>query len=148
MGQAEVIVFPDMYDRYNYLLSEDNKVFIRGRVNASDDNDAKLICEGIKGFNEVNKVAWVIFDSKDSFLENENKLYEILDMSNGDDNVWIYIKDGHLTKGLDNRYNISVGDDIINSLKKSFGDDKIKVQPGKVKFDSLRRNNRNYNRTY
>ncbi len=146
VGQAEVIVFPDMYDRYNYLISEDNKVFIRGRVNASDDNDAKLICEGIKGFNEVNKVAWIIFDSKDSFLEKENKLYEILDMSNGDDNVWIYIKDGHLTKGLDNRYNISIGDDIINSLKKSFGDDKIKVQPGKVKFDSLRRNNRNYNR--
>jgi UDP-3-O-[3-hydroxymyristoyl] glucosamine N-acyltransferase len=43
---------------------------------------------------------------------------------------------------------ISVGDDIINNLKKTFGDDKIKIQPGKVKFDSLRRNNRNYNRTY
>ncbi|HAQ51831.1 MAG TPA: DNA polymerase III subunit alpha, partial [Lachnospiraceae bacterium] len=140
VGQAEVIVFPNIYDTCQYLLREDNKVLIRGRVNASDDNDAKLICEGMKGFDEVNKVAWVIFDSKESFEENENNLYKVLDKSTGDDNVWIYIKEGHLTKGLGNRYNISIGDEIINTLKKTFGDDRIKVQSAKVKFDSIRRN--------
>ena len=44
-----------------------------------------------------------------------------------------------MTKGLDNRYNISVNEEIVDDLKKSFGEERVKIQPAKVKFDTRRR---------
>ena len=111
-----------------------------GRVNAADDKDAKLICEGIVPFEEVGSVAWVIFDNKELFAENENKLYNILGESQGTDRVCIFIKDGHLVKELGPNKCISIEDGIVDKLRATFGNDKVRVQPAKYKFNSNRRN--------
>ena len=42
IGNVEVVVFPQMYERYSTLLVEDAKVFIRGRVSLEEDKDGKL----------------------------------------------------------------------------------------------------------
>ena len=41
IGNVEVVVFPQVYERYNTLLTEDAKVFIRGRVSLEEDKDGK-----------------------------------------------------------------------------------------------------------
>ena len=140
VGQAEVIVFPDKYEKYRGVINEDSKVLVRGRVNASDDKDAKLICEGMVSFEDVGSVAWIIFDNKEVFAENENKLYNILGKSHGDDKVCIFIKEGHLVKKLGPNYSISVEDGIVGELETAFGDDKVKLQPAKYNFNANRRN--------
>ena len=140
VGQGEVIVFPDQYERNRNAIKEDAKVLVSGRVNAADDKDAKLICEGIVPFEEVGSVAWVIFDNKELFAENENKLYNILGESQGTDRVCIFIKDGHLVKELGPNKCISIEDGIVDKLRATFGNDKVRVQPAKYKFNSNRRN--------
>ena len=140
VGQGEVIVFPDQYERNRNVIKEDAKVLLYGRVNAADDKDAKLICEGIVPFEEVGSVAWVIFDNKELFAENENKLYNILGESQGTDRVCIFIKDGHLVKELGPNKCISIEDGIVDKLRATFGNDKVRVQPAKYKFNSNRRN--------
>ena len=140
VGQGEVIVFPDQYERNRNAIKEDAKVLVSGRVNAADDKDAKLICEGIVPFEEVGSVAWVIFDNKELFAENENKLYNILGESQGTDRVCIFIKDGHLVKELGPNKCISIEDGIVDKLRTTFGNDKVRVQPAKYKFNSNRRN--------
>ena len=53
MGNVEVVVFSRDYERYNTLLQEEAKLFIRGRVSAEEDKDAKLLCEQIVTFEEA-----------------------------------------------------------------------------------------------
>ena len=53
VGNVEVVVFPGEYERYGPLLTEDAKIFVRGRVNLEEDKDGKLICEQIVSFEEA-----------------------------------------------------------------------------------------------
>lgn len=53
VGSVEVVVFPRDYEQYSALLTDDAKIFIRGRVSVEEDKDAKLICEQIAGFEEA-----------------------------------------------------------------------------------------------
>ena len=53
IGNVEVVVFPQVYERYNTLLTEDAKVFIRGRVSLEEDKDGKLICDQIISFEDA-----------------------------------------------------------------------------------------------
>ena len=53
IGNVEVVVFPQVYERYNTLLVEDAKVFIRGRVSLEEDKDGKLICDQIISFEDA-----------------------------------------------------------------------------------------------
>ncbi|MCD7746467.1 MAG: DNA polymerase III subunit alpha [Lachnospiraceae bacterium] len=50
VGSVEVVVFPRDYENYNRYLTEDNKVFVRGRVSCEDDRPSKLICERVWPF--------------------------------------------------------------------------------------------------
>ncbi|MCD7819348.1 MAG: DNA polymerase III subunit alpha [Lachnospiraceae bacterium] len=50
VGTVEVVVFPRDYETYNRYLTEENKVFVRGRVSCEDDRPSKLICERIWPF--------------------------------------------------------------------------------------------------
>ncbi|MCD7735948.1 MAG: DNA polymerase III subunit alpha, partial [Lachnospiraceae bacterium] len=52
VGTVEVVVFPSQYESYSQYLSEENKVFVRGRVNCEDDRPSKLISERIWPFEQ------------------------------------------------------------------------------------------------
>lgn len=53
VGNVEVVIFPQDYEKYGSLLQEDAKVFIKGRISVEEDKDGKLICEQIAGFEEA-----------------------------------------------------------------------------------------------
>ncbi|MCD8104980.1 MAG: DNA polymerase III subunit alpha [Lachnospiraceae bacterium] len=52
VGTVEVVVFPRDYETYNRYLTDDNKIFVRGRVSNEDDRPGKLICERIWPFEQ------------------------------------------------------------------------------------------------
>jgi len=53
VGNVEVIVFPRDYERYANLLTEDAKVFIKGRIAVEEEKDGKVICEQIATFEDA-----------------------------------------------------------------------------------------------
>ena len=55
VGSVEVVIFPRDYEQYSSLLTEDAKLFIRGRISVEEDKDAKLICEQIASFEDAAK---------------------------------------------------------------------------------------------
>lgn len=55
VGSVEVVVFPRDYEQYSALLTEDAKIFVRGRVSVEEDKDAKLICEQIASFDQASQ---------------------------------------------------------------------------------------------
>ena len=61
VGTVEVIVFPKDYERYQNLMEADAKIFIKGRINAEDEKDGKLICEQIFRFDDATREIWLQF---------------------------------------------------------------------------------------
>ena len=127
LGTVEVIVFPNSYEKYHDLLNEDEKVFITGRANVEEDKNGKIICEKIVAFDQVKRELWIQFETKESFEEKEQKLYEMLHDSDGKDTVVIYISSLKAMKCLPDNYNICANEELTGRLKKVFGEGNVKV---------------------
>ncbi len=125
VGQVEVIVFPNTYDKYQPILNEDSKVLIYGKVNVNDDADAKLICERMILLDDVPYDLWIRFDTREKYFESEAKLNNILSQSEGNDAVKIYIKDTKERKSLPANQNVSVKDGILPQLINEFGEENV-----------------------
>ena len=127
VGSVEVVVFPRDYEKNARLLVEDNKVFIRGRVNVEEERGAKLICEKMIGFEEIPKELWIKFDNKESFGEKEQELYEAIKSSDGNDSVVIYVEDIKAIKRLPSNRNVLANEMLVGQLTQQFGEGRVKI---------------------
>ena len=133
VGTVEVVIFPNDYERHQKNLSEDQKVYIRGRVSASEDQQAKLICEKIIPFDEIPKEIWIKFDSKEAYMQREQELYRILEPESGSDRITIFCAREKAVKKLENRYAVQGDDRVIDMLRNAFGEENVKLQQSILK---------------
>ena len=126
-GTVEVVVFPRDYEKYQQYLTEENKVFVRGRVSEEDDAASKLICEAVIPFDQTRKELWLQYESKADFLSREQELYELLGDSEGDDQVVIYCRKERAVKRLPQGRNIHIDSIILNRLTNYLGESCVKV---------------------
>lgn len=127
VGTIEVIVFPKDFEKNSTKIVEDNKIFIKGRVSAEEDKDAKLITESIIAFDEIPKKLWVQFKTKEEYEEKAPVLMEMLNSSDGRDPVMIYIVEGKAVKQLPPSNCVDASGDIAERLRAVFGDENIKI---------------------
>lgn len=127
LGSVEVIVFPKDYEKYHEKLTEDNKVFIKGRVSLEEDKDGKLICERVTPFDEVQRKLWIKFKTRQEYEENVGELYKMLADSDGQDGVVIYIEDPKSMKQLPPNKNVNADEKLISKLMGRFGNENIKI---------------------
>ena len=126
-GTVEVVVFPRDYEKYRQYLTEENKVFVRGRVSEEDDAASKLICEAVIPFDQTRKELWLQYEAKADFLSREQELYEMLGDSEGDDQVVIYCRKERAVKRLPQGRNIHINSIILNRLTNYLGESCVKV---------------------
>ncbi len=55
VGNVEIVVFPRDYEKYSSLLTEEARIFVKGRANVEEDKDGKLICEQVVTFEAVRE---------------------------------------------------------------------------------------------
>ncbi len=127
LGNVEVVVFPRDYEKNKMYLTEDRKVFVKGRVSEEDSNASKLICESIVPFDEMHKELWIQFPNKDAFLAEEEKLYERLRASQGNDSVIIYCAQEKAVKRLPASYRVHADTLLLERLMRCYGESRIKV---------------------
>ena len=127
LGSVEVIVFPKDYEKYHEKLTEDNKVFIKGRGSLEEDKDGKLICERVTPFDEVQRKLWIKFKTRQEYEENVGELYKMLADSDGQDGVVIYIEDPKSMKQLPPNKNVNADEKLISELMGKFGNENIKI---------------------
>lgn len=134
VGSVEVIIFPRDYERYQKYLSVDQKVYIRGRVSALEEQQAKLICENIIPFDEVTKEIWIKFDSKEAYMQREQELYRMLDGEDGNDRIVIFCARERAVKRLENRYAVKGDSRVIGMFGDAFGEENVKLQQSVLKW--------------
>ena len=127
LGTVEVVVFPNKYEQYRNLLEEDAKVFINGRVSLEEEQDGKLICDQIVRFEDTQKDIWVQFHDKESFLAYQQELLSALQLSDGKDEVVVYLKKERQIKRLGKRMSVKADEKLLNRLENLFGAGNIKV---------------------
>ena len=126
-GTLEIIVFPSQYERYQTLLNEDEKVFIRGKADVEDDKNGRLVCEAVYSFAQARSELWLQFDDRSAYEQKETKLFELLHDSDGADSVVIYLSAEKAMKRLGNQYNIQIRPEIVNILTNFLGKNNVKV---------------------
>jgi len=126
-GTMEVIIFPRDYEKYKYTLEIDNRVFIKGKVAVEEDKPAKLICQSITPFAEINKELWIKFSDKEAFLNNEKALYEIIKNYDGNDRITVYCEKEKAIKKLPQSQSVLIEDGLLENLRNAFLEENIKV---------------------
>ena len=127
MGSVEVVVFPRDYERYHQYLEEENVVFVKGRVSEEDEASSKLICEKVIPFGQKKQELWIQYPDKETFLQGEKMLYDMLASSDGNDEVIVYCKAERAVKRLPSNRNVNIEPGLLSRLMNYFGESCVKV---------------------
>lgn len=127
VGTVEIVVFPRDYEKYHAYLTEDAKIFVRGHANVEEEKNGKLICEKIYGFDDSKKELWLQFANLKEYEEKEKELFPLLDDSDGNDEVIIYIAQEKRMKRLARSHSVKADDRLVNVLTNFLGEGNVKV---------------------
>ena len=127
VGSIEVVIFPRDYEKNSAKLVEDSKVFIKGRVSAEEDKDAKLICEQITSFEEIARKVWIKFATKEEYEARSKELEELLWEHEGKDRVVIYTQNPKAMKELPPNWNVQASEELLQKLYEKFGVENVKL---------------------
>ncbi|MCI8550739.1 MAG: DNA polymerase III subunit alpha [Lachnospiraceae bacterium] len=127
VGTVEVLVFPKDYEANRAVLTEDNKVFVRGRVSLGDEAKGKLICEKIIPFDGLPKTLWIQFADKASYFTGEKELLGLLSGSDGNDRVGIFLQKERAKKLLGASCMVQADTGLLEKLSLKYGKENVKV---------------------
>ena len=128
VGSVEVIVFPREYEKYKQLLTEDARLFVKGRAQLEEEKDGKVIASEICGFEDMPKRLVITFADKATYLRRAKELEEMLADSEGKDRVLIVCQAENVYKQLPPNESIKVTEELLQKLGDAFGSDALKVE--------------------
>lgn len=147
-GAIEVIIFPQLLQKYNQILNEDDIVYIKGTLSIKEDENAKLIAREIKDISdksrfEENRYNYNKRESSPAKVDSKLGLYLKIDSFNnkeimnviskicskypGSENIFLYAQE---TKQLYkwNGVNVSISNDLLLELEHVLSKENIKVK--------------------
>lgn len=146
-GTIEIIVFPQLLQKYSDLLNEDNIIYVKGTLSIKEDENAKLIAREIKdisdklpfeesGYKRNNRYTnqnnnsklglYLKIDSNDN-QELINEIFNVCKNYMGNENVFLYAED---TKQLYkwNALRVCISEKLLDSLNNILLEENIKVR--------------------
>ena len=126
-GVMGILIFPNVLERYRYMLKENEKIFVKGKVSIGDDEQGKLICDQIISFDKVPRELWIQFKDKNEYMLKENELLEFIRNSDGNDTLIIYCKAEKAKKVFPRNMRINADAGMVNRLSEKYGTDNVKV---------------------
>lgn len=105
-GTIEVIVFPNVLNKYTEILYEDNIVLVEGTLTISEEESPKLICDRVLNIQAVDNRGYRTENIAKSLNFKNNELFKSKDIKYNENNKKLYIK----VKNLE----------IYKTLKKEF----------------------------
>lgn len=126
-GVMEILIFPNVLERYRYMLKENEKIFVKGKVSIGDDEQGKLICDQIISFDKVPRELWIQFKDKNEYMLKENELLEFIRNSDGNDTLIIYCKAEKAKKVFPRNMRVNADAGMVNRLSEKYGTDNVKA---------------------
>lgn len=125
-GIMEILVFPNVLEKYGDLLFAENIVFIKGRVSLREDEEGKIICEEVFPINYIktNKLFLRINDENRGKL---NSVKESLKYFKGNIPVVLYDDVKKLKMSFEPPIHVDTNDELISILREVLGSDNVKL---------------------
>ena len=133
-ASMEVVAFPRTFEAAKEFLTEDSKIFVKGRIQKKDEGEAKLIAEKIILFAKVPKEIWVQFSDKEEYEKREAELLQILKEYKGESEVVLYLRKEKAIKRLPGEFRIDSGEGTRSLLMEKFGTENVKEKTKSLKF--------------
>ena len=129
-GVIEVIVFPQVLQKYNGIIQEDKIIYIDGRLSIKEDENAKLIAREIRDINDLDNKNRQTLYLKINSIENKelvNKLISIVTKYPGENEVYIYSENiKQMYKW--NHIKVNINENLINELEHLLTKTNVKVK--------------------
>ena len=127
VGTVESLIFPKIYEKSRQYLTEDAKVFLRGRVSVGDDPVGKLICEEVIPFSEIPNELWLQFENQGSYEAKIDSVMAVLRNSEGKDRVVMYLKEERKLRRLSENWAVDAKGKLLADLYGLLGEKNVKV---------------------
>ena len=121
-GRVELVVFPKAFENHGSELVEGGKVFVKGRVDTSGEEEGKLIVDTVREFGRVKKELWIQYNDKETYEEDLGNLLADIGTMSGDDRVIIYLKKERAKKDLGSEWGVPA-----SVLAERLGSNNVKV---------------------
>lgn len=131
-GSIDVVVFPNMYEKYGQLMNIDSTVLIKGKININEEQTSSIICESIidlskfknKNSNEKNSLEIRIPEMTNPIID---RVKDILIKHSGQTPVVLFVENINKKFKSSRSLWVSINQDLINELSNVFGSSNIKV---------------------
>lgn len=127
-GTTEVIIFPKHFEKYKSLITNDALVIITGRVSMREEEQPKVICEGMKPISKVkSEKVYIQMSDTDTINKAMAELKPLLMEHKGSTPVYLFSQKERNTFRLARELWIDSEEEIIETLRKKFGSVNVKV---------------------
>ena len=127
VGTVEALVFPKIYEKNKQYLTEDSKVFLRGRASIGDDPVGKLVCEEVIPFSAIPNELWLQFEDQEFYERTVDSVMAVLRESEGKDRVVMYLKKERKLRRLSPSWAINAQGRLLEELHTLLGEKNVKV---------------------
>ncbi len=129
-GVIEVIVFPQVLQKYNTVIQEDKIIYIDGRLSIKEDENAKLIAREIRDMNDSGNKDKPTLYLKINSIENKelvNDLISVVTKYPGENDIYIYAENIKQVYKW-NHIKVNINENLINELEHILPKTNIKVK--------------------
>ena len=127
VGTVEALVFPKIYEKNKQYLTEDSKVFLRGRASIGDDPVGKLVCEEVIPFSAIPNELWLQFEDQEFYERTVDSVMAVLRESEGKDRGVMYLKKERKLRRLSPSWAIDAQGRLLEELYTLLGEKNVKV---------------------
>ncbi len=125
-GVIEVIVFPQILQKYNSVIQEDKILYIKGRLSIKEDENAKLIAREIRDMNDEKPNLYLKVKSIED-KELVNDLISVVSKYQGDNDIYIYAENiKQMYKW--NHTKVNINENLIKELENILPKTSIKIK--------------------
>lgn len=134
-GNIEVLIFPNVLDKYRSLLNQGTKLAIGGKITLKDEEDAKIIADWLLPVDEyINSLTKRTLCVKIASADAEaiSTLRDTCSKHFGNARVEVYLSDLKKLTVLKGAEAIALSYESLSELKKQFGSDNVKFKNSKT----------------
>lgn len=126
-GAIEVVVFPNIIEKFLELLNEDEPILVTGAVQFKEDDEPKLIADKIESLKRKNfKKIYLQLEGRDSEVLKDIK--QIIRNYPGRDRVIFFDRKNQRAFELEGYKYVSSDEIVIRKLKELLGLENIKIK--------------------
>lgn len=103
IGNIEIIVFPNNFERYRDVLEEGKRLLIIGRASLEEESSAKLIAENMYQFAVSNDELWIQLENIENYNRQKGdmeRIKKIAESKNFDGGINAFLRDERKMKKL------------------------------------------------